>query len=73
MAEKFGRNRSTGELIAEIGRSRERVARDFVAATMNWIFPESSGDRFETKQFPGLQPQPPSHSDRLLPLRRKKI
>jgi hypothetical protein len=28
MAEKSGRNRSTGELIAEIGRSRERVARD---------------------------------------------
>jgi hypothetical protein len=28
MAEEFGRNRSTGELIAEIGRSRERVARD---------------------------------------------
>src|SRR5260370_26436224 len=28
MAEKSGRNRSTGELRAEIGRSRERVARD---------------------------------------------
>jgi hypothetical protein len=28
MAEEFGRNRSTGELIVEIGRSRERVARD---------------------------------------------
>jgi len=28
MAEKSGRNRSTGELRAEIGLSRERVARD---------------------------------------------
>jgi hypothetical protein len=28
MAEKSGRNRSTGELRAEVGRSRERVARD---------------------------------------------
>jgi len=74
MAEKFGRNRSTGELIAEIGRSRERVARDLRGLHYELDFPESSGDRFENKQFPGLQPQPAVGTlIVLLPLRRKKI
>ena len=31
-----------------------------VVCTMNWIFRESSEDRFENKQFPGLQRPPPS-------------
>src|SRR6059058_5031895 len=31
-----------------------------VVCSMNWIFRESSEDRFENKQFPGLQPPPPS-------------
>jgi hypothetical protein len=39
MAEKFGRNRSTGELIAEIGRSRERVARDLRGLHYELDFP----------------------------------
>jgi uncharacterized iron-regulated membrane protein len=39
MAEKFGRNRSTGELRAEIGRSRERVARDLRGLHYELDFP----------------------------------
>ena len=39
MAEKSGRNRSTGELRAEIGRSRERVARDLRGLHYELDFP----------------------------------
>jgi len=39
MAEKSGHNRSTGELKAEIGRSRERVARDLRGLQYELDFP----------------------------------
>src|SRR5207249_8910902 len=39
MAEKSGRNRSTGELTAEIAHSRERVARDLRGLQYELDFP----------------------------------
>src|SRR5205814_9774204 len=40
MAEKFGRNRSTGQLRAEIAHSRERVARDLRGLQYELDFPQ---------------------------------
>ena len=74
MAEKFGRNRSTGELIAEIGRSRERVARDLRGLHYELDFPGKLRRSFREQTVSWLTAAVAVGTlIVLLPMRKKKI
>jgi hypothetical protein len=74
MAEKFGRNRSTGELKAEIGRSRERVARDLRGLHYELDFPGKLRRSFREQTVSWLTAAAAVGTlIVLLPLRKKKI
>ena len=74
MAEKSGRNRSTGELRAEIGRSRERVARDLRGLQYELDFPAKLRRSFREQTVSWLTAAAAVGTVIvLLPLRKKKI
>jgi hypothetical protein len=74
MAEKFGRNRSTGELRAEIGRSRERVARDLRGLHYELDFPGKLRRSFREQTVSWLTAAAAVGTlIVLLPVRKKKI
>ena len=74
MAEKFGRNRSTGELRAEISRSRERVARDLRGLHYELDFPGKLRRSFREQTVSWLTAAAAVGTlIVLLPLRKKKI
>src|SRR5260370_22849101 len=74
MAEKFGRNRSIGELRAEIGRSRERVARDLRGLHYELDFPGKLRRSFREQTVSWLTAAAAVGTlIVLLPLRKKKI
>jgi hypothetical protein len=74
MAEKSGRNRSTGELIAEIGRSRERVARDLRGLQYELDFPGKLRRSFREQTVSWLTAAAAVGTlIILLPVRKKKI
>ena len=74
MAEKFGRNRSTGELRAEIGRSRERVARDLRGLHYELDFPGKLRRSFREQTVSWLTAAAAVGTlIALLPVRKKKI
>jgi hypothetical protein len=74
MAEKSGRNRSTGELRAEIGRSRERVARDLRGLHYELDFPGKLRRSFREQTVSWLTAAAAVGTlIVLLPLRKKKI
>ena len=74
MAEKFGRNRSIGELRAEIGRSRERVARDLRGLHYELDFPGKLRRSFREQTVPWLTAAAAVGTlIVLLPVRKKKI
>jgi hypothetical protein len=74
MAEKFGRDRSTGELRAEIGRSRERVARDLRGLQYELDFPGKLRRSFREQTVSWLTAAAAVGTlIVLLPVRKKKI
>ena len=74
MAEKSGRNRSTGELRAEIGRSRERVARDLRGLQYELDFPAKLRRSFREQTVSWLTAAAAVGTVIvLLPVRKKKI
>ena len=74
MAEKSGSNRSTGELRAEIGRSRERVARDLRGLQYELDFPAKLRRSFREQTVSWLTAAAAVGTlIVLLPLRKKKI
>jgi hypothetical protein len=74
MAEKSGRNRSTGELKAEIGRSRERVARDLRGLHYELDFPGKFRRSFREQTISWLTAAAAVGTlIVLLPVRKKKI
>ena len=74
MAEKFGRNRSTGELRAEIDRSRERVARDLRGLHYELDFPGKLRRSFREQTVSWLTAAAAVGTlIVLLPVRKKKI
>ena len=74
MAEKSGRNRSTGELRAEIGRSRERVARDLRGLQYELDFPAKLRRSFREQTVSWLTAAAAVGTVIvLLPIRKKKI
>ena len=74
MAEKSGRNRSTGELRAEIGRSRERVARDLRGLHYELDFPGKLRRSFREQTVSWLTAAAAVGTlIVLLPVRKKKI
>ena len=74
MAEKSGRNRSTGELRAEIGRSRERVARDLRGLQYELDFPAKLRRSFREQTVSWLTAAAAVGTlIVLLPVRKKKI
>ena len=74
MAEKSGRNRSTGELRAEIGRSRERVARDLRGLHYELDFPGKLRRSFREQTVSWLTAAVAVGTlIVLLPMRKKKI
>ena len=74
MAEKSGRNRSTGELRAEIGRSRERLARDLRGLQYELDFPAKLRRSFREQTVSWLTAAAAVGTlIVLLPLRKKKI
>jgi hypothetical protein len=74
MAEKFGRNRSTGELRAEISRSRERVARDLRGLHYELDFPGKLRRSFREQTVSWLTAAAAVGTlIILLPVRKKKI
>ena len=74
MAEKFGHNRSTGELRAEIGRSRERVARDLRGLHYELDFPGKLRRSFREQTVSWLTAAAAVGTlIVLLPMRKKKI
>jgi hypothetical protein len=74
MAEKFGRNRSTDELRAEIDRSRERVARDLRGLHYELDFPGKLRRSFREQTVSWLTAATAVGTlIILLPVRKKKI
>ena len=74
MAEKSGSNRSTGELRAEIGRSRERVARDLRGLQYELDFPGKLRRSFREQTVSWLTAAAAVGTVIvLLPVRKKKI
>jgi len=74
MAEKFGRDRSTSELRAEIGRSRERVARDLRGLHYELNFPGKLRRSFREQTVSWLTAAAAVGTVIvLLPVRKKKI
>jgi hypothetical protein len=74
MAKKSGRNRSTGELRAEIGRSRERVARDLRGLQYELDFPGKLRRSFREQTVSWLTAAAAVGTlIVLLPVRKKKI
>jgi len=74
MAEKSGHNRSTGELKAEIGRSRERVARDLRGLHYELDFPGKLRRSFREQTVSWLTAAAAVGTlIVLLPMRKKKI
>src|SRR5712691_3756984 len=74
MAEKSGRNRSTGEVRAEIGRSRERVARDLRGLQYELDFPGKLRRSFREQTVSWLTAAAAVGTVIvLLPVRKKKI
>ena len=74
MAEKSGRNRSTGELRAEIAHSRERVARDLRGLQYELDFPRKLRRSFREQTVSWITAAAAVGTlVVLLPVRKKKI
>jgi hypothetical protein len=74
MAEKSGRNRSTGELRAEIAHSRERVARDLRGLQYELDFPRKLRRSFREQTVSWITAAAAVGAlVVLLPVRKKKI
>jgi hypothetical protein len=74
MAEKPGRNRSTGELTAEIAHSRERVARDLRGLQYELDFPRKLRRSFREQTVSWITAAAAVGTlIVLLPVRKKKI
>jgi len=74
MAEKSGRNRSTGELTAEIANSRERVARDLRGLQYELDFPRKLRRSFREQTVSWITAAAAVGTlIVLLPVRKKKV
>ena len=74
MAEKSGRNRSTGELTAEIAHSRERVARDLRGLQYELDFPRKLRRSFREQTVSWITAAAAVGTlIVLLPVRKKKV